>query len=367
LIDRYGKEYLESFIEKHGPAAFAGMVAVESARLNRGARKPIPNAIPEPPEPPQEPPKGAEYSYHPQDIKIWPSVGLAASQNKRGGAWRLWVLARNLDREGSGVVSKRDLYDYLDSLGCHPRTRRRWVRAAKESGIICEAKNEAGERIYILRSSGKAAAALGAVKIGRPVTIKGGATKLLENGWTAHLWGGWTAAKNGYQENPKPISQETKRQLTGVAPRTQRKYQRISGSKSIANYAPRPDIDTAHVDSLNDVTGWTFFVDGEGNTNQRLPDLVLAPLSVDVAKRGRSRKAQRELSKYSSLERREPFSDEPERIYYDTCKDASRATERQPKAALLHGENPPDRFYHRKHIRYLEGGKLLHCNEWGVA
>jgi hypothetical protein len=367
LLDRYDREHLESFLEKHGPDALAGMVAAENARLNLGAAKPKPNAIPEPPESPQEAPKSAEVVYHPQDVKIWPCVGLAAAQSNQGGAWRLWALARNLNRSGSGVVSKRELYNYLDSLGCHPRTRRRWVRDAKQSGIISETKNKKGERIYCLRSLGKAAAALGASSIGRPAVIKGGAKKLLEPGWAAWLWAGWTAAKNGYQENPKPIAQETKRELTGVAPRTQRKYQRISGSKSIANYAPRPDIKTAHVDNLKDVTGWTFFVDGEGNTNQRLPDLVLAPLSVDVTKRGRSRKAQRELPRYSSIERREPFSEAPERIYYDTRKDASRAAERQPKAALLHGEQPPDRFYRKQHVRYLEGGELLHCNEWGIA
>lgn len=257
-----------------------------------------------------------------EKIKIWPLVGLAAIQNGHGGAWRAWRLAHHLDTSGSGKIKKRVLYEFIEGLGVHPRTRRRWVRAAKELGVMAQNGD-----VYHLRSLGKAAAMFGAQDVGARAGILKGVEKLVTRGWHAHVWATWLAVRNCERTDLKPISQRVKERLSGVPPRTQRKYNQQAGLESRENYLDlgEGEFSAQDIDNLEDITGWHYFVFGK-ELRQKLPDIVLVdPEHAEAGNKGRSKQARAELEQYSSIGEREALPTDVRRLFYSSFASASRA------------------------------------------
>lgn len=253
------------------------------------------------PEPTQQPSPAQQPDPYPDRVKVWSLVGFAAINNKLGGAWRLWMLARALDQSGSGVVAESDLRDYCKHLGVSERLQRYWLAAAIRSGILAErVYKRSGDRVFILASLGRGAAAIGAQYIGRPAEVSSRA--LVKSGWKRHLWAAYLATLNG-----RPVSQQKKFELTGIEPRVQRLWQRPDKrgdnlSYPVYRYSDSEiEPDPVKVEAMSELTGRHYLI-ADGETRQRLPDgRIVHPEASRSLLRGRSRKAQKLLNDLSSL------------------------------------------------------------------
>ena len=79
-----------------------------------------------------------------KDAKIttWPLVLITAKRNKLAGACRLWMIARYLDKTGSGWVERDKLQDACLSLELGDRSYRRWLTKAIEFELLIPGKND---------------------------------------------------------------------------------------------------------------------------------------------------------------------------------------------------------------------------------
>jgi hypothetical protein len=210
---------------------------------------------------------------------------LGAIHNKRGGAARLWFIAKSLDQEGSSVVSQKALFEHLAELGVGGRKRRRWLRSALDLRLLREVVHRDGEKVYRLASWGRGAGMLGCSRIGSPAEIP--EKTLVTPGWRAQVWAGYLATLEG-----QIVSQETKYKITGVAPKTQRNYQAALPVKRMQNYS------NTDLSAPGDIQEKHLFINPKTQkVVQKLPDIVTVPSRVARSlPKGRSRKAQGELN-----------------------------------------------------------------------
>jgi hypothetical protein len=105
-----------------------------------------------------------------------------------GGDWRLYVLAKALDRQGLGMIPRDDLRAYALALGVHVRTFQRWMTEARNHGLFIDVQARGGEWMLLLPNPGAAAYGMGCEVGRRKVRIK--ADLLIGKGWKAHVWAG---------------------------------------------------------------------------------------------------------------------------------------------------------------------------------
>ena len=276
-------------------------------------------------------------------IKIWATVGLASIRNKTSGAWRAWQICKHID-QGSGKVTRAELWTYFDALGIGERKRRRWVSKALRLGLIREHKE-----YYYSVNLGRAAVILGCKKVGLPATVKTAA--LVRSGWRAYVWAAYLATLNN-----KPVSQATKARLTGVLPRTQRIYQASVPGSARQNYTERGFARARKSQGLNDVCEIHTFENERGKIVQRLPDARIVPLDVSkTTKRGRSRKAQKLVNHISLSMERDP--DKVSRLFCETAKGVKSALKAIAKLNIK--DRPGEIFEH------LQAGPR--ANSWRVV
>lgn len=164
---------------------------------------------------PTTPPPGHIASLAPGEIKLWPLLVQSAIDAGLGGAIRVWLVARLLMRDGSGLVEQSQVTAFLDGNGVHERTRRRWTAQALELGLLIPYESKKGVQGYKIKSVTKTAQTIGCSNVGsRPVAIF--AKKLLQKGWRSYVWAAYLACFK-----PLPVSRAKKAQLSGVARRTQ--------------------------------------------------------------------------------------------------------------------------------------------------
>lgn len=289
---------------------------------------PLPDPFPDPPVPPPQPnhkPSEAELL-----VKIQPVPGMVAIKAKLGGAWRLWSLAHLVDKNGSGKVSRAELFGFLDRLDVDERQRRRWIAEALRAGLIRQdGKN------YYLAGLARMAAAVGSASVGLSAWVR--ADDLVRPGWRGLVWSGYLCTLGP----GAVISQDTKAEITGVDPRTQRNYQASQPGQAIINlaergYTKRPAEAEKLVAGLADVSGRPYFVTHEGRIFQRLPDSRIVPTyQARAGKWGRSRKAQAVLN-FSLLAQRDP--EQPRRLFYKSEKAIRRAVKRLQDIVMRPGE-----------------------------
>ena len=263
-----------------------------------------------------------------EEIKVFPTIGFDAIHQNHGGGWRLWTLSKRLDTTGKGWVLKEELRDAVSVLRLNPRVFRLWLADAKKIGLLIEAPDNA--RYYVV-SPARAAVLLNCPKIGRPVAIP--LRALFKKGWRSVIWAGYLAALNG-----KPVSQKTKKELTRVAVRTQRRYQRKIRGKKIINIA-----EVAHTQGelvgLGEFDTRAIYQRG-GKIVQRLPDAHLVdPETARALPVGRSRKEQARLnnalrknSSATSFSLELGKTARCSRLFYETSKGAVSAARRLAKS-----------------------------------
>lgn len=262
-------------------------------------------------------------------IKLWPVAILAAINNKRHGAARIWVLARALDSQGSGKVKRSDLWDFCADLSIGERKRRRWLRDAINFGLLRE-----HDDFYYLAGLAPGALALGCQQIGKPATLA--ASELVRSGWRAHVWSAYLATLNG-----RPMSQEAKQAVTGIDPRTQRNYQAALPGEARRNYA-ETDLPGDHAEGLQEHSRESAFVGRNGRVIYRLPDQRMVPEFIAQAQpKGRSRKAQK-LINLSFSEKRDPGF--VMRLFHETHRGVEAAIRKISRADIPPWEQPTELF-----------------------
>jgi hypothetical protein len=225
-----------------------------------------------------------------ETVTFYPVMGIQAARSSSGfgGGWRVYVLAKALDKEGTGNISRELLRDYALSLGVNNRTWQRWITQAREFDLVRDVESVNGEWKLILPNPGVVANSMGCETVGKfKVSMK--AADLIGNGWKARIWASYEATYKG-----KPISRETQQKLVNVPVSTQRYRDAQAGVKRTRNFAKS----TMRGDMLPSVIEYTnhkaVFVSKDGFIYWRLPDARSTNLAFVVGK-GRARKVNKIL------------------------------------------------------------------------
>lgn len=178
-------------------------------------------------------------------VSLAPSLGLAILRHKQAPAARLWLLLRHLDKDGRGVLPLQLVREAFTAEAsplrfCGPRRLRGLLAAGSDRFWTND-----GERIW-LRSTIRVAGALGVKQFkGQAVAIPAAALTGGIGGVRAHLFSAFHSGRD-----PAPIARQTLARISGVAPRTQRHYDQISGAGKQTNYACGPRLDSAVAETM---------------------------------------------------------------------------------------------------------------------
>lgn len=236
-----------------------------------------------------------------QTVKIHAQLALAAGRGNHPGALQVWYLARNFVKDGSGIISRADLFATLRALGVDERRRRRWLVDAKAVGLICEVR---GGSAYRLTSLARVAELYGvADDIGATALVS--AVDWAGKHWRSIAWGAFLESfgrletitnKDGIKEKVKiyyPVSRAVLADISGVPEQTQRDLERHIPVIKRKNYKIT-DTPADHIESYKRLEGVTHAiprrVTGAGAfVAVRLPDRRrLKPGTVTVLGFGRS-------------------------------------------------------------------------------
>lgn len=173
-------------------------------------------------------------------IKLYPDLALAMLRQEMEAAGRIWLLLRQIDEEGRGWVNieqARNMLTKRDSAlrVCGWRQLRNLLRQGQ--GVFWERDKQ---RIW-LRSNVKVAIALDVSRLtGKPVDLP---VSVLCSGIgeiRAHFYASFHSGRtkqDGKSQAAAPIARATLEEVTGVAPRTQREYEKRVGVDVRENYA----------------------------------------------------------------------------------------------------------------------------------
>lgn len=268
-----------------------------------------------------------------EDIRFWPVILTAAITHNHGGAARLWYLARNCDCTGSGWIYRADLDQYLNNLGVDDRQQRRYRAEAQALGLLV-ADNKRGQPIYRIASLFRGAVILEAKEIGLPAEMQTKA--LFSKGWRCRVWAAFEATTRS-----RPISQETKAEITTIDPRTQRNYLAALPIEKRHNYA-KTRLTGDHVTGLREHGRRSAFIGDDKRIYYRLPDQVTVPLFIArTTHKGRSRKAQRLLNISFSSEREKANA---YRLFHADQKGVTRALKKLGRDDIPPWEQPQEMY-----------------------
>lgn len=169
----------------------------------------------------------------PETVKFMPLIGLKSFRmSEAGGAWRLFVLAKNLAGHFDHI-ERESLRAYAKELGISEKQFTRWMNAARGYDLFTDVQRKSGEWMMILTSNKKAAAIFGCEIKDYYVTLP--AKHLFSKGWKAFVFASWQAAFTGNGE--RLVSQKKQAAITGISEQVQREYNKTAGVTSKKNYA----------------------------------------------------------------------------------------------------------------------------------
>ena len=184
-------------------------------------------------------------STFPRELRFIPIHGVKSFRAGAGGAWRVFVLAKNL----AGTldhVEREQVEKFALSLGVHSKTFNRWLNAARGFGFVRDVQRKAGEWILVLVSHENAANIL-EHKERRAHSVFLPARLLVGSGWKSYVFAAWQAQFTNNGE--RLVSQKKQAELTGISEQVQRQYNKEAGVKSKRNYA----ISNIHANGFNGV------------------------------------------------------------------------------------------------------------------
>jgi hypothetical protein len=173
-------------------------------------------------------------------VKLYPDIGLGMLRQEQAAAGRIWLLLRALDTDGRGWVAVAAARAALTAKGsplrvCGWRQLRNLLRQGQDVFW------QRDQSCIWLRSVARVAAALAVTRLaGRPVALPVG--ELLGGIGTvrAHLYASFHGGRGPEAtcgERHKPIARATLSRLSGIAPESQRTYERRVGVRIRANFA----------------------------------------------------------------------------------------------------------------------------------
>lgn len=226
----------------------------------------------------------------PEKVSLYPVMAIQAARraSRVGGGYRLYVLAKALDREGWGNVSRDELRDYALSLGVSVRQFNRWMNEARNFDLVKDWQRKTGEWMLALPSAGAAAFSMGCENVGnRKTTMQ--AADLIGKGWKARIWAAYEVTHNG-----KPISRERMQKIVNVPVSTQRYRDAQAGVVRQQNHAKLK----AKADALPMLQDYGkhkgLYVRRDGQIGSRKPDSRYSNIASRGGK-GRSKKANKTL------------------------------------------------------------------------
>lgn len=226
-------------------------------------------------------------THFPEYVNFYPVMAVHAARrsSRVGGGYRLYVLAKALDRQGRGAVSRDQLRNYALSLGVSPRQWQRWIIEARNSDLLTDVQRACGEWEFILPNPGAAMFAMGGLSVGGcRATMK--AADLIGYGWKARIWAAYEATHNG-----KPVSRERIQKTVNVPVSTQRYRDAQAGVLRQQNHAKLQ----AKADQLPGLREFGtvhkgLYVRKDGFIGSRKPDSRFTDIASRAGK-GRARKA----------------------------------------------------------------------------
>lgn len=229
-------------------------------------------------------------------------VAIAAMHAGQSSHYQLWLLMRFLDQEGAGRVDGEALRLHLTAgaskhqLYNAPRLRQLLVEG---DGRYWQLPADGSRANIYYASTAALAFDLGVRRLsGRFATITAAQAKAAAAEFRAWCFAAWLANRRN------PITQETIERLTGISPRTQRRYARLARIDPHANVAigPRRTPETAQEQAWRRGTGYFEFTDHLGKQGPagrvycawHLPN-GYAP-GVETGSRSQQRSANRRLA-----------------------------------------------------------------------
>jgi hypothetical protein len=235
-------------------------------------------------------------NHFPQYVTFYPLMAIAAARraSRVGGGYRLYVLAKALDREGRGAVSRETLRDYALSLGVLPRTWERWVIEARTRGLLSDVQRRDGHWEMILSGAAAAAHAMKCETVGTcKVTMA--AYLLIGAGWKARVWAAYEATHNG-----RPVSREWMQKNVNVPASTQRYRDAQAGVIRQSNHAKL----VYKADALPMLKDFGhhkgLYIRKDGFLGSRKPDSRTTNLA-ERGRKGRARKANATLHRMERM------------------------------------------------------------------
>jgi hypothetical protein len=168
-----------------------------------------------------------------ETVKTYPTITAAVLRAEKAPAYRVYLLLQGLDPNGRGWLELTHVRHELTSthgrVACLSKRRLREL-LAEGSGLFWRLTEE---KVY-LAGAAKVAAALNVRRLGGlPVALPVEHLTLPIGQVKAHLFSSWLAGRR----SEAPIGQETIRELTGIAPRTQRVYLDLADVQAQRNIA----------------------------------------------------------------------------------------------------------------------------------
>lgn len=231
----------------------------------------------------------------PETVTFYGEMGIHAARrgSGMGGGWRLYVLAKAIDRPGLGMIKRDDLQAYALALGVNVRTWQRWINEARNHDLLIDRLRgtpEAPEMWLSLPNPGAAAYGMGCEVGRRRVSMR--ADLLTGKGWKAYVWAAVGATSR--QPNGRQMAQETARDIYNVSPRTQRYRNKKAGVKCQRHYA-KSDLKADNLAMIQEYSPHKrVFRAYNDLLYRRLPDSRTTNLAQHAG-RGRARKANKKL------------------------------------------------------------------------
>jgi hypothetical protein len=282
----------------------------------------------------------------PHDAIIWPSMGVSSWITKRGGAYRLYVLARSLDPRGGGHIGSAVLKAAALQLGVKPRTFAAWMAGALSCGMFEKLHNG----ILRIPNQAKVLRLLGGREVDKSKVIIP-LKSLFKNGWRSRVWAAYLKANH----DGKPISQKKLEDITGIPVRTQKSLGKYVSSKRQIGITDRP---ADHVQGMNEYGNKAFvFIDPQ-RKNARVAAIHLPSVKKVSNKSARIAPAGRRSAILADLQRhglactnwllsfQQADNRTVRRLFYSTPKQQKAAT--RLTQAMKRLPQDPDKVFIRR-------------------
>jgi hypothetical protein len=231
----------------------------------------------------------------PRVVKIYPLMAVRANAAKKGGAFRLWVIARAIVSKGSGAILADVLKKTVINAGIDRATFQRWLKEALCMNVLEQKTKASGNKIIIIRCPEKAANAFGCVHVGtRPCYFE--TQVLLKGDWRKKAWEAFL-----YQNfNKKTVSRKVLAEITGI-----NRFEQIRLEKDNACIHNLINIAETNI-SPSQLTGQrefgrpTAFI-FKGKVAYRLPDTRIIDSQIKPAPRGRTKSINQALNELTRI------------------------------------------------------------------